>query len=349
MLLSILSFLFAFIIAFGRQSAVFGKIRQSLWFFSNYEVKRVWFSSFSILLGVLVLWLYPINLTILIVLGLSFLLIIASFIFDFKFIFPEIKTVERKLGDAIEIDQGTEIIGVVKNGIAVAYPLDVVIPRHIINDKILGSHIVVSYCAICRSALAFNAEIDGVSLYFKVSAVWRRNMVMIDDQTKSLWQQATGECIYGKLKGRRLELLSGENTNWNSWQQKHPKSEFVFNCVEARKGYLSREGMIKALNFVTPKITPPGFTDLKGLPTRATVFGISYNGISRAYPKSEIENLNIFEDHFNDKKIALEYNTSSDYLTAIATETKKQIIVEKHWWLGWKEFHPETEIWKKST
>ena len=172
-------------------------------------------------------------------------------------------------------------------------------------------------------------------------------MVMIDNQSKSLWQQATGECIYGKYKGKHLELLSGENTNWNSWVNKHPNSEFAYECVEARNGYLSRQVMIKALNFITPKITPPGFTDLKALPTRETVFGISYNGISRAYPKSEIETLNVFIDQFNNKKLQLEYDASSEYLTAIDIETKEQLIVEKHWWLGWKEFHPNTEIWRK--
>ena len=107
--------------------------------------------------------------------------------------------------------------------------------------------------------------------------------------------------------------------------------------------------MIKGLNFITPKMTPPGFTDLKGLPTRETVFGITYNGISRAYPKSEIEKLTKFKDQYNEKKLNLNYDNSSEYLTAIDAETKEQIIVEKHWWLGWKEFHPTTEIWNKST
>lgn len=348
MINAIISIILSFIITFGRHSAVFGKIKQSIWFFSDYESKRIVFTIFSTVFGGFALYFNPNNSTIFTLLIISAILLISSFLFDFKYIFPEVKKVERKLGKLLNISDNTEIIGISIKNISVAYPLEVVIPRHIINDTIEEMNIVVSYCAICRSALIFNAEIEGEKLYFKVSGVWRRNMVMIDDQTKSLWQQATGECIYGKYKGKYLELLSGENTNWNSWVNKYPKSEFAYKCIEARKGYLSRKGMIKGLNFITPKITPPGFTDLKGLPTRETVFGISYNGISRAYPKTEIENLTTFSDHYYEKKLNLEYDKSSDYLTAIDAERKEQIIVEKHWWLGWKEFHPDTEIWKKA-
>jgi len=209
MINAIISITLSFIIAFGRQMAVFGKIKQALWFFSNYENKRIVFTLISTVFGGLALYFNPNSSTIFTLLTISTVLLVLSFLFDFKYIFPEVKKVERKLGALLNIDGNTEIIGISKNNISVAYPLEVVIPRHIINDKIEDKNIVVSYCAICRSALIFNAEIEGEKLYFKVSAVWRRNMVMIDDQSKSLWQQATGECIYGKYKGKHLELLSG--------------------------------------------------------------------------------------------------------------------------------------------
>ena len=347
MILAILSFLFAFAIAFGRQTAVFGKVKQSLWFFPNYELKRIVFALISITLGSLSLFLTPSNQTVNTLLITAAILVVLSFVFDFKYIFPEVNKVERKLGALQNIEGNTQIIGVSIANISIAYPLEVVIPRHIINDIVGVQNIVVSYCAICRSALIFNSEIEGEQLYFKVSAVWRRNMVMIDDQSKSLWQQATGECIYGKYKGQKLGLLSGENTNWNSWVNKYPDSQFAYKCMEARKGYLSRKGMTKGLNFITPKITPPGFTNLQGLQIRETVFGITYNGISRAYPMSELENVSIFTDQFNEKELDFEYDKSSEYLSAVDPETNEQIITEKHWWLGWKEFHAETEIWKK--
>ena len=107
--------------------------------------------------------------------------------------------------------------------------------------------------------------------------------------------------------------------------------------------------MLKVLNFITPKITVPGFTNLKGLPERETVFGIEYNGISKAYPMTKIMDKYYFEDTYNGKIIDLHYNADANYLSAKVRESETEIVVEKHWWLGWKEFHPETEIWEKST
>lgn len=345
MTLSIIAIILAFIIAFGRQIAVFGKRKIALWFFPNFELKRIVFSSIVLLFVIIDLRISTNNTGTIVIASIAFFLLLLSFLFDFKYIFPEIKKVERKLGNTLNIEGNTEIIGVTQNNISVAYPLNVVIPRHIINDKIEDTNIVVSYCAICRSALIFKAEIEGIRLYFKVSGVWRRNMVMIDNQSKSLWQQTTGECIYGKYKGQNLTLLSGENTTWKSWSQKHPKSEYAYKCTEARKSYLSRKKMLRGLYFITPKITPPGFTDLIGLEKRETVFGITYNGISRAYPQSKIDNLIQFTDVFNERKLELTYDKSATYLSAIDSDSKESIIVEKHWWLGWKEFHPNTEIW----
>lgn len=347
MILSITALLFAFTIAFGRQTAVIGKVKIALWFFSNFETKRIIFTIISLAFGILSLlqnenstglnWLFIITI----------LLILFSFFFDMKYFFPEVNKVEKN--KPVNISPQLQVIGVKIENICVAYPLnEVVIPRHIINDRINENSILISYCALCQSALAFKSKIDNKDLYFKVAGVWRRNMIIYDTETFSLWQQATGECIYGKKKGQQLELISGENTTLEEWKNKHPETLFATKCTEARKGYFSRESMLKMLNKVTPKVLMPGYSDLSELPARETVFGVNYNGISTAYPMLEVLGMNKFEDKYNGKLITLYYNSDANYLTAYETETLKELIVEKQWWLGWKEFHPETIIWKKS-
>lgn len=347
MILSITALLFAFIIAFGRQTAVFGRVKAALWFFSKFETKRLVFTVISIALGIISLIQYQHTPGVKSIFIITVLLVLFSFLFDMKYIFPEVSKVEKN--KPIAINPQLQIIGVKIKKVSVAYPLnEVVIPRHIINDNITHKPILISYCALCKSALAFKSEIDGRKLYFKVAGVWRRNMIIYDTETYSLWQQATGECIYGKQKGRQLELISGENTSFEEWKNKHTDTLFATKCIEARKGYLTRESMLNGINFITPKVTVPGFSDLSGLPFRETVFGITFNGISKAYPINEVEGLHFFTDQFNNKEVNLEYNKPGEYLTATDIKTGKQLIVEKHWWLGWKEFHPKTEIWKNA-
>jgi len=340
-----LSLLFAFIIAIGRPSAVFGKIRASLWFFSRFEQKRLVFALISVLFAIAALYFYPNQSGVYWLISFSAFFILIAFLLDFKYIFPEIVDVKRQKGTDANIDHQLEVIGVSVDDVAVAYPSEVVFTRHIVNDSINGQGVVAAYCALCRSGLIFSSEIDGVQLYFTVSGVWRRNMIMTDRQTGSLWQQATGMCIYGTFKGRSLNLLSGENTTWGVWLKKFPESEFAIECKEARRGFLSRKTMLKGLKIATNSITPPGFSDLSGLEKRETIFGISFNGIERAYPETELIKHPNFLDYFGNQKVNISYNPQAHSLSAI-DEKGHKLLIERHWWLGWKEFHPNTEIWK---
>ena len=342
-----ISFLLATTIAFGRQLAVIGRVRTALWFFSHFEQKRLFFSISS--LSLLLISMYNIGLSGLTISvgALTILLIMFAFFFDMKFFFPEINRVVRKKAKDTTIKNDTSVIGLHLINTAVAYPLkEAVIPRHIILDKIEDKQVLICFCALCQSALAFSTNVDGKELYFRVAGVWRRNMIIIDTLTNSLWQQATGECIYGPFKGKQLELLSGENVTWGEWKKKYNETEFAYEFVEARKGYWTREKMNKLLDKAVNKITMPGFSDLSALPNRETVFGVHYNGVSRAYRKKDLMGERYFEDQYLDKSVLFSYNEEADYLYANEKESEEKVIVEKHWWLGWKEFHPETEIWK---
>jgi hypothetical protein len=188
--------------------------------------------------------------------------------------------------------------------------------------------------------------VGGDALYFKVAGVWRRNMIMIDTQTNSLWQQATGLCIYGRYKGQHLTMLPAENTIWQSWQKKYPDSEVANGFIEARRGLLSRQHMFTALKAVTSRVSVPGMTDLSGLPKRETVFGLVVNGQSKAYPQTRLTPGETFTDHIGGEKIQLTYDQAADYLLAEYAGSSDLLSVEKHWWLGWKEFHPDTAIWQ---
>ena len=346
MIYAILSIVSACIIAFGRQVSVFGKIEAGLWFFSHFELKRLVFTLGSFVLGILSLTLSPIGSMTIVTLSFSLAFLLFSYFFDMRYFFPEINKVIRATAENVDIEGTTEIIGLRIGKSSVAYPLnEAVIPRHIVIDKINNKQVLISYCALCRSALAFETKVGDRELFFRVAGVWRRNMIMYDSETHSLWQQATGECVYGTLKGKQLKLLSGENLTWEEWKGRHPQTEFAIECEEVRKGYVSRERMNRLLNKATTNITVPGFTDLSGLPKRETVFGINYNGISKAYPKSYLQKKKNFEDHYSDKALQLEYLKAADFLYAKEKDTGNDIMVEKHWWLGWKEFHPNTQIW----
>ena len=345
MIYSFAATLMAFIIFIGRPLAAFGKIEKALWFFQHFEIKRLIFVSISIILGITSLIINYNNSSVIFLFTVSLIFSALVFLMDFKIMFPEINYVEKGSAENLQIEPDQKMIGVTVDKTSVAYPLEVLIPRHVINDRIGNKSILISYCALCRSALIFDASVSDNSLYFTVAGVWRRNMIMVDDYSHSIWQQATGECIYGKFNGKKLTLLSGENTKWHSWHNKHPHTLYAYHFKEARRGFTSRKMMLKGLDFATNRITPPGKTKLMGLPPREVVFGIDYNNIQRAYPLNVIVDKNEFEDDFGDKALILNFDRTGEFLYAEEPGSEVAVKVEKHWWLGWKEFHPNTEIY----
>ncbi len=89
------------------------------------------------------------------------------------------------------------------------FPLAIMTWHEIVNDSIDGEPIVVTYCPLCNSGLAFSAEIDGQVLAFGTSGrLWRSNLVMYDRQYGNLWTQFTGESIVGeRFLGQELDRL----------------------------------------------------------------------------------------------------------------------------------------------
>jgi hypothetical protein len=79
-----------------------------------------------------------------------------------------------------------------------AYPLAIMTQHEIVNDVIGGEPIVVTYCPLCNSGLAFERTVDGQVLDFGTSGrLYQTNLVMYDRQTKTLWSQFTGEAVVG--------------------------------------------------------------------------------------------------------------------------------------------------------
>jgi len=89
------------------------------------------------------------------------------------------------------------------------YPLAILTWHEIVNDAIDGEPAVITYCPLCNSGLAFEAEIDGAVLDFGTSGrLWRSNLVMYDRQYGNLWTQFTGEAIVGeRFVGQTLERI----------------------------------------------------------------------------------------------------------------------------------------------
>jgi len=123
------------------------------------------------------------------------------------------------------------VFGLEINGDARAYPLRILDWHEMANDIVGGVPVSIAYCTLCGAAVAYNGlASDGVVYDFGSSGfLFRSNKLMYDRQTRTLWNQLTGEPVLGELVGTgvKLEILPIVLTTWASWLEQHPDTQVL--------------------------------------------------------------------------------------------------------------------------
>jgi hypothetical protein len=120
------------------------------------------------------------------------------------------------------------VIGLEIDGDARAYPLRILTWHEIVNDRVGGTPVAVTYCPLCNSAMVFDATVDGRRLTFGTTGKLRNSdLVMYDRQTESWWQQFTGKGIVGTYSGTKLDLLPSRLESWESFRARHPEGKVL--------------------------------------------------------------------------------------------------------------------------
>jgi hypothetical protein len=121
---------------------------------------------------------------------------------------------------------GEPVFGVAINGDTRAYPLRILDWHEMANDVVGGVPMSLAYCTLCGAGIAFDGRAsDGGTYDFGSSGfLYRSNKLMYDRQTRTLWNQLTGEPVLGELVGANveLELLPVVLTSWEDWLAQHP-------------------------------------------------------------------------------------------------------------------------------
>lgn len=131
------------------------------------------------------------------------------------------------------------VIGVELNGVAKAYPVQIVGYHHKVRDTIAGKPLIITYCTACRSGRVYSAEVDGQPDHFKLVGMNKNNSVFEDKTTGSWWQQETGVAIAGPMKDSSLHEIPSRQVTLSSWLKDHPKTK----VMQADPNYLSMYGL----------------------------------------------------------------------------------------------------------
>ena len=234
----------------------------------------------------------------------------------------------------------------------------------------------------------YAAEVNGQRLIFQVAGVYRRNMIIRDRQTGTLWQHATGEALLGPLKGAQLQPLGGELTRWSKWKEMNPHTSLAVEPIPEHgrfPGLIPRDRLEYLLEIFSTNYAASGFVTDNRLPMHEEIVGVSLAGVDRAYPLVVIRNQGVIHDRIGENSIAIVYDADADYVNAFNCLVSDKIIelapangalssldgmmrwtwmgnpltantpplqklqIERQWWLGWVEFHPTSEVYQAAT
>lgn len=286
------------------------------------------------------------------------------------------KFVEADEADWLEPDE--RVIGVEIENESKAYPLRILSAHEIVNDKIGGEPVIVTYCPLCRSGLTYSREVNGKVLEFGVSGKLRNaNLVMYDRQTETYWSQIKGKAIVGPMVPEKLNLKFSSITEWEEWKEAYPDTKVLSretgiyppNRYDNRlyQGYKDSERVGFGVNNVDDR-----------LKSKKIVYGINLGNKSIAYTEEAVRNEKLIKDKIGNESIVIFENPEDGSIRAFKLNKKADFSIDRNslqdaegnkwsfegkeidgegkleglnpkgfYWFAWTKFNPETQLYKQ--
>ncbi len=174
--------------------------------------------------------------------------------------------------DWLEPDE--PVLSLTVDGRTRAYPVRILMWHEIVNDKLAGVPVAVTYCPLCNSGVAFERTVAGHTTTFGVSGkLYADNLVMYDRRTESLWPQLTGRASVGTLTGDELVSIPMGTVGWEQFRAEHPDADVLSRVT----GFGRHYGDNPYVGYDDPESEPlfalPGRPDDR-LPVKARVVGV---------------------------------------------------------------------------
>ena len=138
-------------------------------------------------------------------------------------------------------------------------------------------------------------------MHFHLAGINNQNFIMQDEETKTWWQQVTGEAILGPLKSKRLESVAWDEVSFATWKRENAASLVLQGIEKYQSEYAPPDWDIKILR--RPTVTPIDARD--PLKPRDLVIGVALGKLSKAYPLEELKRQNPVADTLGSARVLL--------------------------------------------
>ncbi len=266
------------------------------------------------------------------------------------------------------------VLGLDYNGVVKAYPHRILNWHEIVNDKAGDERVLITYCPLCRTGIAFKPIVNGLEVEFGTSGkLYNSELVMYDRLTDSYWAQSLGKAIIGPSTGQVLKKIPLDTVKWKDWKKVHPDTQVMrkgtgfFRDYDRNpyEGYEASDGLYFPINNKDDRLKP-----------KVIVYGVEFDENTKAYAEDDVEEVKlindvvgnvpivvlwdnglntvkIFERTLNGETLTFELsnnkiidNENNEWVISDMSEKLGVVDTFGHFWFAWAAFFPETELYE---
>jgi len=246
------------------------------------------------------------------------------------------------LADVDYLKADDRVLGLVINNEARAYPIAILNWHEIVNDEFAGQSVVISYCPLCGTGMAFEPQMP-VKDFGVSGLLYNSDVLLYDRKTESLWSQILAQAISGPQKGRKLKVIPLIHTSWEGWREQHPESVVLSTNTGYSRDYTkSPYGGYEKSNEI---FFPVSASDQR-FHNKEWVLGVNIGETFKAYPFSELGKIaSPVIDSISGHRVEVIFDRENK--SAIVRDEKgREMPSIMSYWFAWYAFHPDTEVFQ---
>lgn len=207
----------------------------------------------------------------------------------------------------------------------VAFPQSIMYWHEVVNDKVNGEKISITYCPLTGSTIGYKGRNLGVS-----GKLYNSNLVLYDRETDSEIPQVLGIAVNGPLKGEKLDSIHVFQTTWKDWKRKYPNTKVLspdtgYSRDYSRNPYPGYDDILR--------VWFPLAAESDLFRSKEWMVGIETDNGYYAIPKK------LASKPFSISNASFSYDPTLK--TTISDKDIKYFDVH---WFAWYAYHPDTKV-----
>ncbi len=220
-----------------------------------------------------------------------------------------------------------------------AYPSQILDHHEIVNDKVAGDALAITWCPLCGSAVGVERTVAGEITEFGVSGVlYNSDLVLYDRATETLWDQIEAKGVVGSMTDVKLTLVPVSMSTWGKWRGKHPDT--VVLSADTGFEYDYTQDRYAEYRDSTRLFMPVSASDER-VHAKTVVFGFELPSGPIAFAQSLLQDGGDYRHDLGGEEAVVTLHNDDKVTLQLGEQTHHPIRV---FWFAWYTFHPETDL-----